>query len=872
MRNRFGKFLHQYPAVVTAVSLGTGAMGATWAGSSPNPLWMALLAVVLVTWSCAFRNGPGVCLWLAVAATFSLLGFVKGSRALTWGMDLVPPTSKIIVHATVHSTLASGPDFRILLLKGGTDTAQAMPLPRLGRLVLRNNDVSLRYGDRIAFSSRIRKPLNRGNPGEYNWELHCRNNNIGWLASVRGKDSVVVLRHGPRWDPRALLFLLRQRMSRFLTTRPGNHFSEGTRQKVRAILKGIILGDRGELYSVNTTGADQPVRESFADSGLAHMLSASGLHVGIVVLITLACIRIGVRIVPGSLLWLPFKKIGAIAAIPAILAYCLIVGSRIPTMRATVMGVVVAAAILLDRKWSSFNTLALAGTLILMMHPLSLFSPGFQLSFAAVAGILVSANPLWTRLYGAGRRQGENSPSNDQTRYRTMSWRLLSWSKRKAFGLLVTTVVAGIAVAPFVLTIFHRVPTYSVPSNLLASIMLTGALFFGLPATLVGTVLPLAGDMLLIPAELSVWCILQIALFFSSLPGSTVSVGYQGTTQFVLTLMVASTALWCIREPTPRRFWATAGVIVLVAGTALTGEHWNSDKGWLKATFLNVGNADAAFIAVPRAKGIMIDGGNRTKYFDSGRSIVVPFLRWKGVRALDGVIATHPQSDHVGGLPTIVEEALPSRLWCNLIDVPSRCTQRLLNRSRFLGIPVEEADRTCQPVKLGSATLVFLNKPCRGMHGSLSSQDVNNTSVVFRIAYGDVSFLFTGDLLQEGEDEILASGLRLDATVLKVGHHGGKGSSTERFLSAVRPAVAVISADYPPRRGLPNGMILKRLSSRGIKVYWTGRDGAVSIETDGKSTLRVTTGRGSRDTVKLGSRTKRRRTVSTSPSCPPKCK
>jgi competence protein ComEC len=121
-----------------------------------------------------------------------------------------------------------------------------------------------------------------------------------------------------------------------------------------------------------------------------------------------------------------------------------------------------------------------------------------------------------------------------------------------------------------------------------------------------------------------------------------------------------------------------------------------------------------------------------------------------------------------------------------------------------------------------------------------SHKDENNASLVCRIEYGDVSILFPGDLEREGEAELLSAGIPLASTVLKVGHHGGKGASSADFINAVRPKIAVVSADYPNAENFPDPGLVEKLKSVGAELFWTGRDGAVIVHTDGK-TVYVTT-------------------------------
>jgi competence protein ComEC len=261
----------------------------------------------------------------------------------------------------------------------------------------------------------------------------------------------------------------------------------------------------------------------------------------------------------------------------------------------------------------------------------------------------------------------------------------------------------------------------------------------------------------------------------------------------------------------------------------------------LRVTFLNVGAGDAAFIQPPNACGILVDGGPRTPYFDAGTSIIMPFFRWGGIRALDAVIATHPQSDHVGGLVTVLSQVPARELFFNGGQLDHALFDSVVAEASIKGTELKVADRRSRSMRIGGSSLTFVNHPCLPSLRNLSSRDVNNTSVVFRLDHGNVSFLFTGDLEKEGEDELLMSGIPLEATVLKAGHHGGKNSTADRFLDAVRPRIVILSAEYPARHS-PHAFVLQRLRARGITVLWTGRDGAVTIITDGQTITDVLAG------------------------------
>jgi competence protein ComEC len=769
---------------------------------------------------------------LTVGLVLFLVGLHLTARDLQRGATFEPTSEKCLVNATVGQTWATGQGFRIFLLEQGINVTQGGALPGRGRLFLRQNDVPLCAGDRIAFATRLRKPLNRGNPGEYDWEMDCATNGIGWLASVQGKDSVLVLNSGFRLSPAALLSRVRASMGRFIETYTGEYLPRSIAPvaEIRGILKGIILGDMGEV--------DPELNQSFADSGLVHMLSASGLHVGIVVLLAVVLTKGLTRVAPGILLYIPFRKAAAWASIPAMVTYCVIVGARVPAVRSTIMGLVVACAILMNRRWNSLNSLLMAAVIILLIYPLSLLTPSFQLSFVAVAGILLAVPPSLERLYGKSGRFSLEAEGPDEP---PSSLKRILSSSRPLTAVILTSAAATLAVFPFLIQTFHSFPLYTLLANLAADFMMTGALSIGLMASLIGMALPGVASVMLAPAAYLVWAIVEVSRFFASLPGSTVLVPHLGTAEALLVAASVFFLLLYIREPVRKRLLYLSALSCSLL-CALVFWHWIVSARNLEAVFLNVGRGDAAFIRSPGSAGLLIDGGVKNEYFDCGRSILLPFLRWNGSRTLDGMIISHPEMDHMGGLLTTLGRVPPLTVWWNPVTVHSQHLDALFAAAGQRRGRIAAADRTQSTVPFGTATIRFLNPARSPDNAEARHTSFNNASVVCRIEHGEVSFLFTGDLESEGEQELLASGLPLAASVLKVGHHGSRTSTSRAFLEAVRPRIAVISCEGPIFRSHPHRSVLERLESAGAAVYITGRDGAVILTSDGRD-LQVKLGR-----------------------------
>lgn len=242
----------------------------------------------------------------------------------------------------------------------------------------------------------------------------------------------------------------------------------------------------------------------------------------------------------------------------------------------------------------------------------------------------------------------------------------------------------------------------------------------------------------------------------------------------------------------------------------------------LVAHFIDVGQGDATLIQTSGGNAL-IDGGDRR-----AADAFTRYLRDAGVSSIAYVIATHPHADHIAGLVNVLYEFEVGAVIMPRVAHTTVTFERLLDAIEEKNIPVIE------PVpgatfRLGDAVLTIV-APNSGGHRNL-----NNYSVSALVTYGATSFLFTGDAEVESEDEMLANGLDLSAQVLHVGHHGSRTSTTEAFLQAVSPKIAVISVGASNSFGHPNAEVVQRLESSGARVYRTDMHGTIVIASDGSA-------------------------------------
>ncbi len=656
-------------------------------------------------------------------------------------------------------------------------------------------ETGLSYGDRIRFLARLKEPRNFGNPGEFDY--------TGYLA----RRGIYVIGHSSteRWNIKLTevgwrfwrsIEDLREMAGRFLD---GEELNNG------AILKALLIGQKGEIK--------RGVRDKFARAGAAHILAISGLHIGIVAFVFYGLLYRLLRLSERLMLTFDIRKIAALSIMPPVLFYGLLAGFTVPTQRAVIMVTAFVIAILLGRSKDTYNTLAMAAIAILLFSPMAILDVSFQLSFTAVLAIIY----ITPRLRSLIKREDEIGDKFEPHS-------ILSRLKDKALLLFLISVSAALGTSPVVAYHFHVVPIMGGISNLMVvpfigflvvPLGLFSLFFLPLWRGLASILINIADSIL----ELSIWMISLIA----EIPFSAI---WTGRATVIEIALVVFTIILSLSLKGRRRLQLILPVILLVSLIATHGWLYYRNNYYedMKVTFISVGQGDSALVEFPYGRRMLIDGGGSyDPDYDIGKMVVAPFLRSRGIRRIDYVVLSHPQADHAGGLGYIIKNFDVREFWWNG-DRDLGYLDRIL-RSR--SVEMKEKDGLSEPLEINGVIVEFL-------HPSDTPLDVNNNSLVIRLTYKDVDIIFPGDIEEEGEGEILRRGLGLKASILKVPHHGSRTSSTERFLKAVRPDIAVISAGFNNPFGFPHKEIIDRYRNLGAEVYRTDIEGAVHVKTDGK--------------------------------------
>lgn len=286
-----------------------------------------------------------------------------------------------------------------------------------------------------------------------------------------------------------------------------------------------------------------------------------------------------------------------------------------------------------------------------------------------------------------------------------------------------------------------------------------------------------------------------------------------------------------INEALPRPFLPDWNTVLSTMGLAPAPAP--IPDGELVVTVLDVGNADAILLQCGEA-AMLIDAGEQ-----SGADDVLSMLAEKGIDRLQYVIATHADSDHIGGMQTVLERVAVEQYVMSFMPEgytpTTRTYMRVLETLDEREIPVKEAT-VGEQWKLGEATVHIL-----GPVGDYTEK--NNQSVICKVVFGNNRFLFMGDAEQEAEQALLESGADLRADVLKVAHHGGNTSTDEAFLRRVQPQTAVLTCGMDNAYGHPHKEVLQRLRDADAAIYRCDVNGTVTMRADGK-TITVQTERG----------------------------
>lgn len=625
----------------------------------------------------------------------------------------------------------------------------------------------LHAGERWQFSVRLKRPHATRNPHGFDYAAWCLSNDIRAVGNIVSKAPMQRL-DALVWQPHTLIARWREHVGSRISHVLGN-----TPQS--AVLRALVIGDDSQISRADW--------QLFVDTGINHLVSISGLHITMLAALGYGLMGWLWRRQPHWALRIPSRQAASMGGAIVAILYSALAGFSIPTQRTLYMLLTVAAMLNLRRRLPFSWILCVALWLVLLLDPWAVLAPGFWLSFGAVAvlafamGGRLKSPPWWV---AAGKTQ---------------------WAVTVAF-------------LPLLMAMFNQVSLVSPLANALAIPLISLAV---VPVAIAGALLPL--DVLLDCAASVLDACMQALQWLQHLPWA---VWYQATPPtWAWLLALLGVGILLMPRGWPLRW---AGLCLCLPVCMPQAPVLQS--GQMQVTVLDVGQGLSVLVQTAHHTLLYDAGPAYSADSDAGQRIVLPYLRHLGIHQLDIAMISHDDSDHVGGMASV------------LTGVPARSILSSLTPEAVFFKQMADVRHMRGRMPVHQPCLAGMRWQWEGVQFQLLSPDAallmtakdNDKSCVLQILSAHGSLLLTGDIEKLAERHLLqTSPAVLAATVVTMPHHGSKTSSSQAFVNAVSPRLAIATAGYLNRFGHPKREILARYQAAGAQVLRSDMDGAVLL-------------------------------------------
>ena len=615
-------------------------------------------------------------------------------------------------------------------------------------LVTLNSNEKFNIYDSYKIRGRLSAPFSSGNPSQFDYSNYLRNYNTYVVFYGRNPYSMREL-DIPCYEKLELnktkTETILQSINNYRERIISIH-SEYLKSPNLEILGGIVFGD-------DAVSPPENIKQSFVNSGLLHILAASGMNVAFIYSFFFLIFRL-VRV--------PFKlNIGL--CILAVLTYVFMTGLGASVVRAALMLLFVLVGKLIDRDANSISLLSFVAFLMLLYNPMYINDVGFQLSFIVTFGLLVMTPYLL---------KSKNS--------------IINW----LIGTITIPIIAQLWVIPIQIFYFNNISIYSVFANIMSVPILSIISFGGFISSLLSIIQPIAHfichcfDLVLNPL---ISLLVLISDFWGNLPHSSMQTTHPNPFQIILYYMILLNIVGFANSEIREKYLKKLVYSLLIFICILLLSTISIPNHNLEITTFNVGNADAFLIKTLDNKYIIIDtakGG-----YNGGKSqaemIILKYFKDRGIKTVDSIIVTHFDNDHCGGAVDLLKEVKVNKIYVNSLEHNSNAAKEIYKTAK---------ERKTELIEASNNQVVYDNKLKLTNYISKETAGVgdNESSIITLLNYGKFNVLFTGDAGVETLNK-LKQNFPKNLTVLKVGHHGASGVINKEIANYLNPKYSIIS-------------------------------------------------------------------------------
>ena len=666
--------------------------------------------------------------------------------------------------------------------------------PASGNLMIyvSNGEAEFTRGDKIRFSTRITVPHKLGLPGEFDYPRFLSFRKISATGRVDSSDDIVLMRSGAEDSLLRRADLISYRLGKFIRLSIPD-------ENISSVVTALLIGDQKRIP---TTLAD-----AYTKSGVNHILSISGFHIGIIAVFIVQVSLLLVTRFEFLALRFNLRRVVLLMALPVMFLYLLLTGSAPATARSVIMLAAFVVALYVERESDPVNVLLLSALLLVVLDPPTLFDLSFQLSFLALWGITIIVMPVMGSF-----KKIENK------------------SIRMLVQFTLTSLAAIAATMIPVLYYFNQVSINGIFTNfIIVPLLGYGAVLTGFCALPFVYLFPVVAHLLLwITAKIvliSNWLI----MLFAQMPVFS----FYGITGFDMLVFLAIMLVLTLVVNT--RIKKSLCLLLPVLAISVHLAMPQVSDGKLHVTMLSVGQGESILLRMPDGTTMLVDGGGylNDNGRDFGERLLVPALFKMRIRRIDKMVMTHSHPDHIGGLPYTARMIPVGEFMEPVSGGYGKQYEQLRSNLAEKQTPIRRL-AAGDSFKLAEGVQMTVHSPSKTTTVS-ADVDLNEESLVFSISYGEVNVLFTADAGFASEQRILNEKRNIKSTILKVGHHGSRYSTLPEFLERVNPQVALISAGKGNSFGLPSQDTVSQLEKQSIRVYRTDNDGTIDLSSDGKS-------------------------------------